>query len=79
MPKRVVKIIERFPFREREHLFEIIREFSLNPWMGDIAKIKGEANKWRRRIGNYRIFYGIYSENKIVEVQEIERRTSTTY
>jgi hypothetical protein len=29
---------------------------ALDPFGGDILKLEGESNRWRRRIGNYRIF-----------------------
>jgi len=79
VPKRVAKTITKLPLRDSGHIQSILREFENDPWVGDIAKIRGEDNKWRRRIGNYRIFYSVYSSRRIVEIKEIERRTSSTY
>ena len=58
---------------------EVLREFEVNPFSGDITKIKGENNKWRHRVGNYRVFYSVCPLSKLVEVKEIRRRTSSTY
>ncbi|MBI2024454.1 type II toxin-antitoxin system RelE/ParE family toxin [Candidatus Giovannonibacteria bacterium] len=51
----------------------------MDPFFGDIQKMKGEKNTWRRRIGSYRLFYKIYSDKKIILVFRLERRTSKTY
>lgn len=40
---------------------------------------EAEENSWRRRVGNYRIFYKIYIATKVILVFRIERRTSSTY
>lgn len=79
IPKRVAKQIKRFPRSDYARILTILRDFEYDPWIGDITKIKDEENKWRRRVGNYRIFYSVYQEIKIVEIKEIERRTSNTY
>ncbi|OGF65783.1 hypothetical protein A2757_02780 [Candidatus Giovannonibacteria bacterium RIFCSPHIGHO2_01_FULL_48_47] len=79
IPKRVAKAISRFPERDRDRILEIFREFKVNPWGGDIVKIKDEDNKWRRRVGSYRVFYSVYSERKLIEVKEVRRRNSKTY
>ena len=47
--------------------------------MGDIEKMKGEINNWRKRIGNYRIFYEIIPKDKTIYVFHVERRASNTY
>ena len=79
IPKSVTKRIKIFPLNDHKRIITILHEFEIDPWQGDIAKIKGEANLWRRRIGSYRIFYSPDVKLKIVQIKEIERRTSTTY
>ena len=77
---RVLKDTARFPKKDQGKIAEILeKEIILNPYFGDIEKMKGEDNSWRRRIGSYRIFYEIISQEKIVYVFQIERRTSKTY
>lgn len=46
---------------------------------GDIQKMKGEYNAWRKRIGAYRLFYEIVNSEKIIHVFNLERRSSNTY
>lgn len=50
-----------------------------DPFTGDIARLKGERFGWRRRVGNYRIFYDLDPVNRLIFVRLIERRTTTTY
>jgi mRNA interferase RelE/StbE len=46
---------------------------------GDVKRLKGQISAWRRRVGNYRIVYDLYLEDKKIIVHGILRRTSTTY
>lgn len=49
IPKRVLKDIKRIPKKDAKRLLAILEEISRNPYWGDIKKIKGEENVWRRR------------------------------
>ena len=75
----VLKIVSRFPKNDISRLLEVINSFPENPYFGDIDKMKGELNSWRRRVGSYRIFYKILVQEKIILVFHLERRTSKTY
>jgi mRNA-degrading endonuclease RelE of RelBE toxin-antitoxin system len=50
-----------------------------NPLLGDVRKPKGGQEGFRRRVGDWRIFFDIYPEGHRVLVTAIERRTSTMY
>jgi len=75
----VFRILKRTPRRDAEVLLEVIRLLPTNPYFGDIQKMKGGDNTWRRRIGSYRIFYRIKVVEKVILVFHLERRTSGTY
>jgi mRNA-degrading endonuclease RelE of RelBE toxin-antitoxin system len=77
--KNIYKEILKFPKKDTERIIEAIEFLANDPYFGDIEKIKGEINSWRRRVGSYRIFYDIYKEINVIEVTNIERRTSSTY
>ena len=65
-----------------EHFYRIERaidEMRINPYAGDIQKMGGSENVWRRRIGPYRVKLEIREKDKLVYIFEIERRTSSTY
>jgi len=50
-----------------------------DPFQGDVQRLKGQPNAWRRRVGNYRIIYELYLETRQIVVSGILRRSSTTY
>lgn len=75
----VFKTLKRIPQRDAEGILEVIRLLPVNPYFGDIQKMKGGENTWRRRIGSYRIFYKIKISERVVLVFDFDRRTSKTY
>ncbi len=76
---RVYKELSKFPLEEQERITKVIDNLPHNPYAGDVEKMKDEENTWRRRIGNYRIFYEIVSRDKTIYVFRVERRASSTY
>lgn len=79
MPKGVKKQIRKLPKEDQSGILVALLELAENPWSGDIAKKEGEENVWRRRVGHYRIIYSIYKHLKLLDVEEVKRRTSSTY
>ncbi len=75
----LIKSLKRLPQKDGRRILSVIESLSSDPFAGDIQKMKGEDNVWRRRIGSYRIFYEVVLKKKIVHVYHVERRTSTTY
>ena len=77
--KNAKKSVKRFPANDQRRILAVLEKFADDPWSGDIAKIEEENNSWRKRVGNYRIFYSIQINTKTIDVEKIERRTSNTY
>lgn len=75
----VFKTLKRMPRQNAEVILRVIQLLPLNPYFGDIQKMRGEHNTWRRRAGSYRIFYNVKVVEKVILVFRIERRTSSTY
>jgi len=75
----VLKELEQIPRSDAKRILQTIKGIPLNPYYGDIQKMKGEENSWRRRIGSYRLFYRLLQKEKVVLIFHLERRTSTTY
>ena len=73
------KHLRKFPRHDRDAIALALDELSFDPYAGDIAKMEGEEEVWRRRVGSYRIKYEIHRKQKVIYVFEIERRTSSTY
>lgn len=49
-----------------------------DPLVGDVVKLAGQ-DAFRRRVGSYRIIFGIDFKAFAVGVLDIRRRTTTTY
>lgn len=77
--RAVQKQLHSIPKRDAERLLATIAELAANPYSGDIAKMQGEEDVWRRRLGDYRVLYEVLVKEKTVHVFRVERRTSTTY
>jgi mRNA-degrading endonuclease RelE of RelBE toxin-antitoxin system len=75
----VSKELKKFPKKDSLSVLAGIEKLLVDLYGGDIQKIKGEKNTWRKRVGNYRIFYEIYPKNNIIHVFWTERRNSKTY
>ncbi|MBI3933768.1 MAG: type II toxin-antitoxin system RelE/ParE family toxin [Acidobacteria bacterium] len=71
--------LRRFPGRDAQRITSAITDLAANPYSGDIARMQGEEDVWRRRLGAYRIFYEVLSAERVVHVFRVARRTSTTY
>jgi mRNA-degrading endonuclease RelE of RelBE toxin-antitoxin system len=50
-----------------------------DPLAGDVITLEGGGQRFRRRVGSYRVFFAIDVKTRIVDVSAIVRRTSTTY
>lgn len=75
----VLKELKKFPQKDSQRLISVLENLTQNPYEGDIQKMKGEENVWRRRIGSYRVFYELLPEESIIHIYHTERRTSQTY
>ena len=76
---KVLKIVKKFPQKDTKRIVAVLESLPTNPYAGDIQKMAGEKNVWRRRIGSYRIFFELITEEKVIHVYHAERRTTTTY
>jgi len=72
------KALKRVPTTDRTRIIAALGEMQQNPFQGDIRKLQGLPG-FRRRIGNWRIFFEVVPERSHVVIAAIERRTSTTY
>ena len=75
----VHKKLARIPRNYAKRITVVIGLLPVNPYFGDIEKLKGEDNAWRRRVGPYRVFYRVIISVKKILVFKVERRTSSTY
>jgi mRNA interferase RelE/StbE len=52
-----------------------IEELSTEPRPFGCRKLAGEENLWRVRVGDYRIVYSIYDNERIVDIVRIRHRS----
>lgn len=75
----VYKFLDTIPRKDSARIFSVINVLPTDPFHGDIQKMSGEENVWRKRVGAYRIKYELLSREKIIHVFRAERRTSSIY
>jgi mRNA-degrading endonuclease RelE of RelBE toxin-antitoxin system len=71
------KELEKLPDKDQRRIQQALDQLEDNPFSGDIKCLQPPG--WRRRVGNYRIFYDLYVADHRIVVTAIVRRTSTTY
>jgi mRNA-degrading endonuclease RelE of RelBE toxin-antitoxin system len=67
------------PSHDQARVRTALDEMGENPLRGDIRKLQEGRDGFRRRVGDWRIFFDLDPEERRVVVTAIERRTSTTY
>ena len=77
--KPAKKTLAKIPAKSQRLLRAALLEMQQNPFSGDILRLTSERATWRRRVGSYRMFFDVYPQQQLVDIVDIERRTSTTY
>jgi mRNA-degrading endonuclease RelE of RelBE toxin-antitoxin system len=68
------------PAKDLARINKALNEMRTDPLSGDIVSLKGEYHGlFRRRVGSWRIVFGLKPKERIILVADILRRTSTTY
>lgn len=75
--KNARKELGRLPNRDQVRVEAALDGMGADPFSGDVKRL--ERSGWRRRLGNYRIFYDLDVGEHLIVVTSIKRRTSTTY
>ena len=73
------KRLKRIPPRDLARIYAAIDEMKADPLRGDVRKLHGGLEGFRRRVGDWRIFFDVNQTEGQVIITDIERRTSTTY
>jgi mRNA-degrading endonuclease RelE of RelBE toxin-antitoxin system len=76
---QVHRILKKFPPNYAKKILGVIKELPNDPRRGDVKKIKSERYTWRKRVGDYRIFFRIFQQRNTIYVFWVERRGSKTY
>ncbi len=76
LARQAFKNLGKFPKKEQKRIFSILEEMKGNPFLGDIKLMQGEENLYRRRKGNYRIYFRPIQLQHIIDISLIERKSS---
>lgn len=74
--ERLKRRIQKYDF---ERLRVAIRGLANEPRPHGVRKIEGSERAYRIKVGNYRVVYEIYDDEKLVLILQLARRTETTY
>jgi mRNA interferase RelE/StbE len=72
------KQLDSFPARDQTRIREAIDGLATEPRPPGCKKLKGSANTWRIRVGNYRVLYEVHDNQLLVLVVEIGHRKDIT-
>ena len=75
---RARRNLKRVPAADQQRILAALEAMRADPLSGDIVKLAGQ-DAFRRRVGNYRIIFGIDFKTLVVGILDIRRRTTTTY
>ncbi|MBI2832709.1 MAG: type II toxin-antitoxin system RelE/ParE family toxin [Chloroflexi bacterium] len=73
------RLRERIRRQDFEQLRATIKELGSEPRPYGVRKIKGTVDKYRIRVGHYRIVYKIQDKEKLVLLLQVVRRSESTY
>jgi mRNA-degrading endonuclease RelE of RelBE toxin-antitoxin system len=74
------RALRRMQGTDRTRVNEAFNAMKNDPLSGDIIALKGEyQGLFRSRIGSWRIIFRIKSDEHVILITDIVRRTSTTY
>jgi mRNA interferase RelE/StbE len=73
------KEFRKLPANDQQRVRDALLAMKVDPFSGDIKRLKGQPTAWRRRVGSHRIIYDVFVEERLILVSGILRRTSTTY
>ena len=77
--EHAAKALARVPRPEQKRLRAVLGEMGENPTAGNIKRLHNERSAFRRRVGDWRIFFDLHHTSHVVTVVAIERRTTITY
>ena len=73
------KEIKKIPRPDIDRIRHAIDEMETDPLAGDIVYLSAHESDYRRRVGDWRIFFSLKKDERIVVVAHILRRGSNTY
>ena len=82
IPKDVRRFLDRLSRASPDDYLRIddaIDELRSNPRPRGAKKLRARGPLFRIRVGEYRILYAVFDPDDLVTIEEVMRRTTTTY
>jgi mRNA interferase RelE/StbE len=76
LSRKAAKALEETPSEIRQRLEEKMSELSQTPYPAGCRKLRGAANAYRLRVGDYRILYAIIAKDEILVFKIARRETA---
>lgn len=76
--RRARRELDALPARAHERVSRAIEALAMEPRPDGVKKLRG-STQWRIRVGEYRVIYAIFDEDRVVIIEQVTRRTTTTY
>ena len=78
--KSALRALSRLQGADRERIRAALVSMTTEPFGGDLKHLTNDQRaRYRRRVGSWRIFFDADTQERVIQVKAIERRTSTTY
>jgi mRNA interferase RelE/StbE len=74
LKSKAAKELAKLPQKEYFRISDKIKALSENPRPHGVKKLKSDEEKYRIRVGDYRVIYAIYDKDKIVEIYGVGDR-----
>lgn len=74
VPERVDKKLSKLPPETRERMERALKQLAKNPFSHKVEKLKGEPERWRLRVGKYRIVFQLDKSERTVVITAIGHR-----
>src|SRR6516164_4130571 len=73
------RALRAMPQRDRERIIRALDNMKTDPLAGDHRAARRVRRLYRRRVGSWRIIFSLKTDQHVVLVGDIVRRTSRTY
>ena len=74
--KKAKKAIGRYDKLLAKRITDAIEKLSQDPFPRQAVKVKGGANVFRVRVGDYRILYEVYHAKNAILIVDVDKRPS---
>jgi mRNA-degrading endonuclease RelE of RelBE toxin-antitoxin system len=71
--------LRKLPLNDRGRINQALDELAFDPAQGDVLPLRNHPAEFRKRVGDYRVFFDVERDERLIRVHDIVRRTSTTY